>query len=95
MMDSIEVDEFADRVLSHFLGCAIPEIRVGASENPFRRLLAEDEAALRGWRWICRRAPSREVADAVLARLGRNGARVREPDGWGFVYAFKAAQEKF
>ncbi len=89
------VDEFVAKMLSHFEGCALPDIHTGASENPFRMLHVDHEDVLKKGHWFCRRSPSRYVAEAVLARLRDLGMTVEDSDGgWGFVYAFRHSPGK-
>ncbi len=87
----IKAVEAMVRKLSGHFNCLSPaEIHVGASDNPFQLLRAEDEDILKEGRWLCRRAPSPNVAEAAMSRLGQLGMTVRGSDGgWGFLYAFQ------
>ncbi len=83
------VDEMVRKVEDHFDGHPAAEIHVSASDNPFRKLLVECGDILRTGGWVCRRSPSREVAEAALTRLGELGMNVEAANGWGFVYAYR------
>ena len=84
------VEEMVWKLAAHFDCQPSPEVHVGTSDNPFRLLRSDHGDVLKTGRWLCRRAPSRMVAEGAISRLGELGMTVNGSDGgWGFVYAYK------